>query len=82
MDTDKDSIIHNTQLKYSGPERFFARGRDEIFNPRDFTLIFLESDSVTNVTALNRVNQRRVLLFIGNCNGLISYGMGKGDDYE
>jgi hypothetical protein len=42
----------------------------------------MDSDSVTNVTALNRTNQRRVLLFIGNGNGLISYGMGKGADYE
>jgi ribosomal protein S5 len=42
----------------------------------------LDSDSVTNVTALNRTNSRRVLLFIGNGNGLISYGMGKGYDYE
>jgi ribosomal protein S5 len=34
------------------------------------------------VTALNRVNARRVLLFIGNGNGVLSYAMGKGDDYE
>lgn len=45
-------------------------------------MIFIDSDSVTNVTALNRVNSRRVLLFIGNGNGIISYAMGKGDDYE
>jgi small subunit ribosomal protein S5 len=45
-------------------------------------LIFIDSDSVTNVTSLNRVNQRRVLLFIGNGSGLISYGKGKGEDYE
>lgn len=42
----------------------------------------MDSDSVTNVTALNRVNHRRVLLFIGNGNGVISYAMGKSDDYE
>jgi ribosomal protein S5 len=45
-------------------------------------LIFIDSDSVTNVTALNRINARRVLLFIGNGNGVISYAMGKGDDFE
>ena len=42
----------------------------------------MSSDSVTNVTSLNRVNHRRVLLFIGNGQGLISYGKGKGEDYE
>ena len=45
-------------------------------------MIFIDSDSVTNVTALNRVNARRVLLFIGNGNGIIGYGKGKGHDYE
>jgi len=45
-------------------------------------MIFLDSDSVTNVTALNRVNHRRVLIFIGNGRGLISFGKGKGEDYE
>ena len=44
--------------------------------------MFMDSDSVTNVTSLNRVNQRRVLLFIGNGKGCISYGLGKGEDYE
>lgn len=53
-----------------------------MFDPNQFTLIFIDSDSVTNVTSLNRVNHRRVLLFIGNGNGLISFGKGKGEDYE
>jgi len=42
----------------------------------------MDSDSVTNVTRLNRTNKRRVLIFIGNGNGLISYGKGKADEYE
>lgn len=53
-----------------------------MFNPRDFTLIFIDTDSVTNVTRLNRINHRRVLIFCGNSRGLISYGKGKGEDYE
>jgi len=53
-----------------------------VFNPRDFTLIFIDSDNIANVTKLNRVMRRRVLLFIGNGNGVIGYGKGKGDDYE
>jgi ribosomal protein S5 len=75
-------VTRESQYKNSGPERFFTPAKDEIFNPNDFTLIFIDSDSVTNVTALNRVNARRVLLFIGNGNGIISYAMGKGEDYE
>lgn len=82
VEVDEDTITRESQYKHSGPERFFAPTKDEIFNPSEFTLIFIDSDSVTNVTALNRVNARRVLLFIGNGNGVISYAMGKGEDYE
>jgi len=42
----------------------------------------MDSDSVTNVTRLSRTNKRRVLIFIGNGNGLVSYGKGKADEYE
>lgn len=66
----------------TGASRFFYQRTDEIFNPRHFTLIFITSDSVTNVTRLNRINQRRVLIFIGNLEGVISYGKGKAEDYE
>lgn len=76
------AVERETNFHYSGPERFFTPGQHEAFNPADFTMIFLDSDSVTNVTSLNRVNHRRVLLFIGNGNGMLSYGKGKGDDYE
>ena len=65
-----------------GPERFFEADKDEVFDGREFTLIFIDSDSVTNVTTLNRVNQRRVLIFCGNGNGLIAFGKGKAEDYE
>ncbi len=65
-----------------GPERFFEPKRGEVFDPNEFTLIFIDSDSVTNVTTLNRVQHRRVLIYIGNGNGLISFGKGKGEDYE
>ncbi len=82
LDMDDEAITRESQYRTSGPERYFTPGKDDIFNPADFTLIFIDSDSVTNVTALNRVNARRVLLFIGNGNGIISYAMGKGEDYE
>lgn len=82
MEMSDDAVTKESQYKQAGPERFFTPGKDECFNPSDFTLMFLDSDSVTNVTALNRTNARRILLFIGNGNGIISHAMGKGDDYE
>ena len=42
----------------------------------------MATDSVTLVTRLNRINHRRILIYIGNGNGLISYAKGKGEDYE
>lgn len=70
------------QYEGTGAERFFEAGRDECFDPQEFTMLFLDSDSVTNVTSLNRTNKRRVLIFIGNGKGLISYGKGKAEEYE
>ena len=82
IQADDEFVTRESAFIHSGPERFFTPNKDEIFSPSDFTLIFIDSDSVTNVTALNRINHRRVLLFIGNSNGVISYAMGKGEDYE
>lgn len=77
-----DIQSHFDKYRTTGPERYFELQRGEVFDSSDFTLIFIDSDSVTNVTSLNRVNQRRVLIFIGNGHGLISFGKGKGEDYE
>ena len=78
----KITADNETRYKGSGPERYFEHGADEVYSPEDFTLIFMDSDSVTNVTSLNRINQRRVLIFIGNGRGLISFGKGKAAEYE
>lgn len=79
---DISDITKPKEWRRQGPERYFDAKKDEIFNPKDFVLIFIDSDSVTNVTALNRVNHRRVLIFIGNGAGLCSFGKGKSEDYE
>lgn len=42
----------------------------------------MDSDMICNMTRLNRVYSRRVLLYMGNKDGLISYGIGKGTLYE
>ena len=81
MEFDKEGQ-ESWDFKTTGPERYLEPKRDEIFKPSDFTLIFIDSDSVTNVTRLNRVNHRRVLIWVGNGKGIISYGKGKGIDYE
>lgn len=70
------------QFHGSNAARYFEPGRDEVFDPTQFSLVFMASDSVTNVTSLNRVNSRRVLIFVGNGNGLVSYGKGKAEEYE
>ena len=82
FDMTKASMAQAHQYHGSNAERYFEPRRDEVFNPNDFTLIFMASDSVTNVTSLNRVNSRRVLIFVGNGNGLVSYGKGKAEEYE
>jgi ribosomal protein S5 len=40
----------------------------------DFMMLILERNICTKVTTLNRINYYRTILFMGNGNGLISYG--------
>lgn len=61
-----NDVLKPKEWRRQGPERYFETKRDEVFDSREFVLIFIDSDSVTNVTSLNRVNHRRVLIFIGN----------------
>ena len=42
----------------------------------------MDSDAITKITSLNRINRRRVLLFAANYDGVLSYGKGRGIDYE
>jgi len=56
--------------------------RNEIYDSSQFNLMFLDADMVCNMTRLNRVYERRCLLFVGNKEGLISYGIGRGPLYE
>ena len=63
-------------------ERYIQPEKGENYSPRDFTLIFLDTDSVCLVTKLNRINHRRILVFIGNSDGVIAYAKGKGLDYQ
>ena len=65
-----------------GPSKFFFPVKGEIYNPKDFTLLFLDTDSVWLVTALQRINHRRILIFVGNGNGVIGYAIGRGIDYQ
>jgi small subunit ribosomal protein S5 len=54
----------------------------ELYATEDFMILLLERDSTTLVTKLNRINHFRYLIFMGNANGVIGYGKGKGNDFE
>lgn len=81
-DLDERTIEAVDDYQGSNVERFLEPRAEECFDPKQFTLIFLDSDSVTNVTSLSRTNQRRVLIFVGNGNGMVAYGKGKAEEYE
>lgn len=55
---------------------------DQTANWMKFTLMFLDADFITNITKLKRVSHRRVLLFLGNGEGIMGYGRGVGEDYR
>lgn len=69
------AITHASQYLLADPEM------NEIFDSNEFNLIFLDSDVNTLVTRLGRIFKRRVLIYMGNEKGLISYGVGKGKTY-
>eukprot|EP01016_Furgasonia_blochmanni_P056282 TRINITY_DN956_c0_g1_i9.p1 TRINITY_DN956_c0_g1~~TRINITY_DN956_c0_g1_i9.p1 ORF type:complete len:234 (-),score=36.47 TRINITY_DN956_c0_g1_i9:234-935(-) len=54
----------------------------KLLNEDDFRMMILFRDTTTLVTTLNRVNHFRALVFMGNCNGVIGYGKGRGNDNE
>jgi ribosomal protein S5 len=56
--------------------------KNEIYDSSKFTLMFLDADMVCNMTRLNRVYERRVLMYIGNKQGMISYAIGRGAMYQ
>jgi len=57
------------------PRRAFDIKTKGWFNVRDdFVMILLERNISTKITTLNRINFYRTLLFMGNGNGIISYG--------
>ena len=48
QDMDQDAMGKELQFAGSGPERYFEAKKNEVFDPSDFTLIFIDSDSVTS----------------------------------
>lgn len=63
-----DELLEEKMRRYYGDEKF--------------VLLLLDKGVTTNVTTLNRVNHFRYLVFMGNMNGVIGYGKGKGGDFQ
>jgi len=53
-----------------------------LYANESFMLCILDRGVTTLVTTLNRINHFRYLVFMGNCNGVIGYGTGKGGNFE
>lgn len=49
----------------------------ELFTKDKFLTLVLARNTSTQVTTLNRINRCKYLLFCGNLQGVISYGIGK-----
>jgi ribosomal protein S5 len=72
--------INRDEFDYPGREDRLSQGPFEIKD--HFMLLILDKDSTTLITKLNRIKHFRYLVFMGNANGVISYGRGKGNDFE
>ena len=54
----------------------------EFFSRDRFITLILARNTSTQVTTLSRINRCSYLLFTGNLQGVIGYGIGKGADWE
>ncbi len=54
----------------------------DLYEKDRFELIVLDQGSTTLITTLNRINHFRALVFMGNFQGIIGYGYGKGNDMQ
>lgn len=59
--------LTSRQIKYENKKGWFQVDDD-------FIMILIQRNTSTKVTTLNRINFFRTVLFMGNGNGLISYG--------
>lgn len=54
----------------------------ETYDSKKFNLIFVDSAYVCKITPLQRIYHRKVIIFAGNKEGMITYGVGTGELYE
>lgn len=54
----------------------------ETYDFTKFHIIYLDSSMICKITRLNRIYNRKVLVFAGNKEGMIAYGVGRGPLYE
>ena len=47
----------------------------------DFSYLIMDKRVTTNTTSLRRINTFKVLVYGGNCNGIIGYGKGRGQNH-
>lgn len=48
----------------------------------NFDYMIMDKNVTSNTKTLRRINSFEVLVFGGNCNGIVGYGKGKGNDFE
>ncbi|CAD8109300.1 unnamed protein product [Paramecium primaurelia] len=78
FDPDTDEFVEN-KGQFSYPKKVNRTG----FKISDqFFTVLIDRDTNTQVTTLQRINSFRQLIFIGNGNGVIGYGKGKGKDFQ
>lgn len=75
----KQETEHDEEFEELGTKRLYPRA---LYDRSQFEMLLLSVGSTTNITRLNRVMKRRCLVFTGNYEGIIGYGLGKGVDYK
>lgn len=90
VDEEEDVMIDPKRFNKQAMAEDARRTEDKLLEERmrslydgeSFVILLLDRGVTTNVTTLNRVNHFRYLVFMGNANGVIGYGTGKGGNFE
>ncbi|CAD8062498.1 unnamed protein product [Paramecium sonneborni] len=93
LDRRKKELRHNIIANDDKSKQVVLRKRGEVKYGRNvnrsgfkindqFFTILIDRDTNTQVTTLQRINSFRQLIFIGNANGVIGFGKGKGKDFQ
>jgi small subunit ribosomal protein S5 len=81
-ENDSEDMSNSDEEMEKEEEKGTKEEVSELFEKDEFTMLVLDQGVTTLITTLNRINHFRALVYMGNGQGVIGYGYGKGNDMQ